>query len=205
MRVVATKSIVEGFAALLDYDPDATADQNAKSMGESARNVVAGEVTQAVRDTTTEAGEVHVGDWIGLGAAGVRSIARLDCGREQPAARGPRKPRARVGHHHRGRGIDVGEHRAGSPSSSPTNYPQLERRGAPRGPAALPLLLRHRVSDSAAAPTPPVGRRPVSQLRHIGEKRADALASMGIENVFDLLTFYPRRYIDRTNALTSRT
>jgi DAK2 domain fusion protein YloV len=75
VTVVPTNSIVEGFAALLAYDPDATAGQNAKSMGASAGNVVAGEVTQAVRDTSTDAGEVHVGDWIGLGAKGVRSVA----------------------------------------------------------------------------------------------------------------------------------
>ena len=74
VRVVGTNSIVEGFAALLDYDPDASADQNARSMSSSARNVVAGELPQAVRDTTTEVGEVHVGDWIGLSATGVRSI-----------------------------------------------------------------------------------------------------------------------------------
>ncbi len=73
--VVATTSIVEGFAALLAYDPDASAAQNAQSMGASASNVVAGEVTQAVRNTSTDAGEVHVGDWIGLGVTGVQSIA----------------------------------------------------------------------------------------------------------------------------------
>jgi DAK2 domain fusion protein YloV len=74
VTVVPTNSIVEGFAALLDYDPDATAQDNAKSMTLSACNVVAAEVTQAVRDTTTDVGEVHVGDWIGLSSAGVRSI-----------------------------------------------------------------------------------------------------------------------------------
>ena len=75
VTVVPTNSIVEGFAALLAYDPDASAGQNAKTMGASAGNVVAGEVTQAVRDTSTDVGEVHVGDWIGLGAKGVRSVA----------------------------------------------------------------------------------------------------------------------------------
>jgi hypothetical protein len=75
VTVVPTNSIVEGFAALLAYDPDESAQQNAKAMGASAGNVVAGEVTRAVRDTTTDVGEVHVGDWIGLGARGVRSIA----------------------------------------------------------------------------------------------------------------------------------
>lgn len=73
--VVPTNSIVEGFAALLAYDPDASLEQNLTAMKSSACNVVAGEVTQAVRDTTTDAGEVHVGDWIGLGASGVISIA----------------------------------------------------------------------------------------------------------------------------------
>ncbi|MGA2433381.1 MAG: DAK2 domain-containing protein [Acidimicrobiales bacterium] len=75
VTVVATNSIVEGFAALLAYDPDASAEQNSASMRASACNVVAGEVTQAVRDTPTDAGQVHVGDWIGLSAEGVRSIA----------------------------------------------------------------------------------------------------------------------------------
>ena len=75
VTVVATDSIVEGFAALLSYDPDATSAQNAVAMGASAANVVAGEVTQAVRDATTNVGTVRVGDWIGMGADGVRSIA----------------------------------------------------------------------------------------------------------------------------------
>ncbi|HEV3268728.1 MAG TPA: DAK2 domain-containing protein [Acidimicrobiales bacterium] len=73
--VVPTASIVEGFAALLAYDPDASVEQNAASMKASACNVVAGEVTQAVRETTTDAGSVHEGDWIGLGASGVLSVA----------------------------------------------------------------------------------------------------------------------------------
>jgi ATP-dependent DNA helicase RecG len=38
----------------------------------------------------------------------------------------------------------------------------------------------------------------VSQLRHAGPKRVAALREMGIESVFDLLTHYPRRYLDRT-------
>ena len=41
----------------------------------------------------------------------------------------------------------------------------------------------------------------VSQLRHIGPKRTEALASLGLATVFDLLTLYPRRYIDRTRRV----
>ena len=75
VTVVPTNSIVEGFAALLSYDPDASAAQNRTAMCESATHVTAAEVTRAVRDTTTDVGDVRVGDWIGLSAKGVRSIA----------------------------------------------------------------------------------------------------------------------------------
>jgi uncharacterized protein len=75
VRVVATGSIVEGFAALLAYDPAAGADDNVAHMGESAARVVPAEITRAVRDTTTDAGEVHQGDWIGVSRDGVVAIA----------------------------------------------------------------------------------------------------------------------------------
>ncbi len=39
----------------------------------------------------------------------------------------------------------------------------------------------------------------VERLRGVGEKKREALASQGIESVLDLLTTYPRRWIDRTN------
>jgi hypothetical protein len=75
VRVVATGSIVEGFAALLAYDPAAGADENTEAMGESAARVVPAEITRAVRTTTTDAGEVHEGDWIGVSRDGVVAIA----------------------------------------------------------------------------------------------------------------------------------
>ena len=57
------------------------------------------------------------------------------------------------------------------------------------------------MSDSAGRRLRQLGDVAVTQLRHVGEKRAGALASLGIENVFDLLTVYPRRYIDRTKRV----
>ncbi len=75
VRVVATGSIVEGFAALLAYDPAADARVNEAAMAESAARVVPAEITRAVRDTTTDAGEVHDGDYIGVSRDGVVSIA----------------------------------------------------------------------------------------------------------------------------------
>ncbi len=75
VRVVPTGSIVEGFAALLDYDPAAGADDNAQAMSASARKVVPGAVTRAVRSAETEAGPVLEGQWMGLSRAGVIAIA----------------------------------------------------------------------------------------------------------------------------------
>jgi dihydroxyacetone kinase-like predicted kinase len=75
VRVVPTGGIVEGFAALLEYDPEATADENVASMTDSARRVVAGEVTQAVRDATGPAGPIKAGDWMGLSRDGVEVIS----------------------------------------------------------------------------------------------------------------------------------
>ncbi|MBV9661435.1 MAG: ATP-dependent DNA helicase RecG [Acidimicrobiales bacterium] len=39
----------------------------------------------------------------------------------------------------------------------------------------------------------------VDELRGVGAKHAEALGVLGIETVLDLVTFYPRRYLDRTN------
>jgi hypothetical protein len=76
VRVVATGSIVEGFAALLAYDPGAGVEDNAVAMRASACRVLPGAVTRAVRDAETEAGPVREGDWIALGRGGV--VARAD-------------------------------------------------------------------------------------------------------------------------------
>jgi ATP-dependent DNA helicase RecG len=39
---------------------------------------------------------------------------------------------------------------------------------------------------------------PATELRGVGPQRQKALADLGIESVLDVLTHYPRRYIDRT-------
>ena len=57
------------------------------------------------------------------------------------------------------------------------------------------------MSDAPARRLRQLGEVPVSQLRNIGEKRTAALSSLGIDNVFDLLTVYPRRYLDRTKRV----
>jgi hypothetical protein len=66
VRVVHTRSMPEALAALVNYDPEADADTNAESMATAAESVATGEITQAVRDTSSEVGPVTTGDWIGL-------------------------------------------------------------------------------------------------------------------------------------------
>jgi DAK2 domain fusion protein YloV len=74
-RVVPTAGIQEGFAALLEYDPEASAEDNEASMSAAAARVVAGEVTQAIRASETRAGQVKEGDWIGLTRDGIEVVA----------------------------------------------------------------------------------------------------------------------------------
>ena len=54
--VVPTETVVEGFAALLAYDPEASGEVNARTMEASALKVVPGEVTRAVRDSDSRVG-----------------------------------------------------------------------------------------------------------------------------------------------------
>jgi hypothetical protein len=72
--VVPTETIAEGFAALLAYDPEADGRVNAEGMEASARKVVPGEVTRAVRDSDSRAGAIVTGDWLGLSRQGIEVI-----------------------------------------------------------------------------------------------------------------------------------
>jgi dihydroxyacetone kinase-like predicted kinase len=75
VRVVPTRGIAEGFAALLAYDPDADVAENARGMEAAAGNVVAGEVTRAVRDSSSpEAGPIMEGDWLGIARDGIKVV-----------------------------------------------------------------------------------------------------------------------------------
>ena len=66
VRVVPTCSMPEALAALVAYDPAASAEHNGTAMAKAAGAVVTGEITTAVRDTKTDAGAVKAGDTIGL-------------------------------------------------------------------------------------------------------------------------------------------
>jgi DAK2 domain fusion protein YloV len=74
VRVVPTRGVTQGFAALMGYDPEAPADENAKEMTDLAAAVVPGEVTQAVRSSTTDVGPVAQGDYLGMSREGIRVV-----------------------------------------------------------------------------------------------------------------------------------
>jgi DAK2 domain fusion protein YloV len=75
VRVIPTRGIQEGFAALLEYDPEGDADSNVALMSESASRVVAGEVTRAVRASVCEAGPIAEGDYLGMSRQGIVVVA----------------------------------------------------------------------------------------------------------------------------------
>lgn len=75
VRVVPTRGIAEGFAALLAYDPDADVEENGRCMAAAASSVVAGEVTRAVRDSSSDAGPIKEGDWLGIARDGIKVVA----------------------------------------------------------------------------------------------------------------------------------
>jgi uncharacterized protein len=76
VAVVATTSVPEALAALVEYDPNAELDANEATMSSARERVRTGEVTQAVRDTVVEVGKITKGDWIALSRDGIVATTR---------------------------------------------------------------------------------------------------------------------------------
>jgi DAK2 domain fusion protein YloV len=74
VAVVPTRTIAEGFAALVAYDPEAPLDDNVDAMSAAAEHVIAGEVTRAVRDANSGAGAIHHGDYLGIARDGIAAV-----------------------------------------------------------------------------------------------------------------------------------
>jgi len=75
VRVLKTAGIAEGFAALMEYDPQSDVEENAASMAEAAARVESGEVTRAVRDANSPVAPISEGDYIGLSKKGIVAVA----------------------------------------------------------------------------------------------------------------------------------
>lgn len=75
VRVVPTSAVNGGLAALVAFDPRRDAEENAKAMAEAAEGIIAGEVTRAVRPSSSGVGPIAEGDWIGIGPSGIEAVA----------------------------------------------------------------------------------------------------------------------------------
>lgn len=72
--VIPTKTVPQGIAALINYIPDASVEDNQSSMMDAIQNVKTGQVTYAVRDTQIDGQEIHVDDIMGLGDDGLLAV-----------------------------------------------------------------------------------------------------------------------------------
>jgi len=64
--VIPSKTVPQGMAALLAFNPAQSAEQNEQSMTAALSRVKTGQVTVSVRDTTIEGIEIQKGDYMGL-------------------------------------------------------------------------------------------------------------------------------------------
>ena len=99
MRVVPTRSVQAGLAAMIAYDPEQGAAENEAAMMRALEGVATGEVTIASRDVMLDGIEVRKGAWLGLAdGAAVASGAELRHRRRRrrgaAARRRPRDPDA---------------------------------------------------------------------------------------------------------------
>ena len=65
-HVIATRTLPQGFAAALAFNPADSAEDNAEAMSEAAGDVTTLEVTQAVRDAVLDGNPVAKGEYMGL-------------------------------------------------------------------------------------------------------------------------------------------
>ena len=185
--VVPTRGIAEGFAALLAYDPEAARrrQRQGDDRGGRARRGRRGhpggprlDLRRSARSPRATA-SASPATASGRSAAGSTGAATGSCS----TALVDRRPRDRhASSRARARRRPTP---ATSPSGSHEHRPDVDGRGPPRRPAALPVPLRHRVAP-AAAPIGPATlararrRCPSPSSKGVGPKRAEALAKLDI-------------------------
>ena len=76
ITVLRSTTIPQGISALIAFQEDLSAEENAENMSESLKAVSSGEITYAVRDTTIDGREIHSGDILFLGDKGLLSAEK---------------------------------------------------------------------------------------------------------------------------------
>lgn len=72
--VIPTKTIPQGFTALVNYIPDHSAEENKEQMMAEIENVKTGQVTYAVRDTEIDGKTIKQNDFMGIGDKSILSV-----------------------------------------------------------------------------------------------------------------------------------
>lgn len=72
--VIPTKTVPQGITAIINYVEGMDPQDNAATMECEIKNVSTGQITYAVRDTMIDDKEIHQGDYMGIGDAGILSV-----------------------------------------------------------------------------------------------------------------------------------
>ena len=74
--VVPTKTIPQGITAMISYVPEKNSAENTEAMLQAIEHVKTGQITYAVRDTRIDDKEIHEGDIMGIGDAGILAVGQ---------------------------------------------------------------------------------------------------------------------------------
>lgn len=66
VEVIKAKTIAQGYASLVGYNPEGTMEENLETMGAQIENVVSGEITYSIRDTEIGGVKIASGDYMGI-------------------------------------------------------------------------------------------------------------------------------------------
>ena len=74
--VVPSKTVPQGIAAMINFIPDHSKEENLESMTEEMSRIKTGQVTYAVRNTVIDDKEIHEGDIMGMGDHGILAVSQ---------------------------------------------------------------------------------------------------------------------------------
>lgn len=74
--VIPSKTIPQGISAVIAFDPSQTPEDNTTGMKDAMSYVKTGQVTYAVRDTSIDGKSIQMGDIMGIGDDGIRTVGR---------------------------------------------------------------------------------------------------------------------------------
>ena len=76
--VVPSKTVPQGIAALINFLPDLSPEENLENMTSEMGRIHTGQITYAVRNTNIDGMEIHEGDIMGIGDSGMLAVGQND-------------------------------------------------------------------------------------------------------------------------------